>query len=103
MAMKYFPGIVVPAYRPESEQNERLKTVMDTRIGTITITQIAGIVAKRIVPYIEPGEYLRKGQRIGIIQFGSRVDIILPSNKVTIKIRVGDKVKAGSSSIAEIK
>lgn len=102
LAMEYFPGGLVPAYKPESEHNERLRTVLRTDIGTITITQIAGIVAKRIVPYIQPGEYLRKAQRIGIIQFGSRVDLVLPSNRIKVIVKVGDKVHAGSSTIAEI-
>jgi phosphatidylserine decarboxylase len=103
LSMTHFHGGLVPAYRPESKLNERLKTVLKTDLGEVTIIQIAGILAQRIVPYIEPGEYLSKGQRIGIIQFGSRVDLILPANRINIKVNVGDSVHAGSSTIAEIR
>ena len=77
----HIPGGFIPAYHPESEQNERFITTMQTKIGKIKIKQIAGIVAQRIVPYIHPGQHLTKGQRIGMIQFGSRVDLILQKNR----------------------
>ena len=102
MDMIYYPGGLVPAYQPEADANERLVTSLTTSIGKIKIIQIAGIVAQRIIPYIHPDDELFKGQRIGIIQFGSRVDLVLPSEKIKILVRVGDKVLAGTTTIANI-
>ncbi len=102
VSMVHRPGGFLPAYRPESKQNERLITTIISPIGYIKIIQIAGIVAKRIVPYIKPGMHLKRGERIGIIQFGSRVDVILPKDKVTILVEKGQHVKAAIDSIAKI-
>ncbi|MFO7743936.1 MAG: phosphatidylserine decarboxylase, partial [Psychroflexus sp.] len=67
------------------------------------IVQIAGTLARRIVPYVKKGEDIKKGDRIGIIRLGSRVDIYLPKNKIKkINVEVGDKIKAGEDTIAEI-
>lgn len=96
------PGGFIPAYDHRSRQNERLVTTLRTRLGIIKVIQIAGILARRIVPYIGPGDRVLKGQRIGIIQFGSRVDLIIPRYKVRMLVNPGDRVWAGSTSVAEI-
>jgi phosphatidylserine decarboxylase len=98
--MKHFPGSHVPAFNKESERNERVETRMSTEFGEVRIIQIAGIVARRIVPYVRPRIRLRKGQRIGLIRLGSRVDIYLPK-KVRITTEIGHKVYAGVSRIGE--
>jgi len=67
----------------------------------LCITQIAGLVARRIVPFIKPGDMLAAGQRIGLIRFGSRVDIYLPTGTEP-QIVLGQKVVAGETVIAEI-
>jgi phosphatidylserine decarboxylase len=100
--MVHKSGGFIPAYDPGSKKNERLITLMSSPIGRIKIIQIAGLLAKRIVPYIKPKQFLSKGQRIGIIQFGSRVDLILPKDKVNILITKGQHVKAGITSLAKI-
>ena len=67
------------------------------------IIQIAGTLARRIVPYIKEGDKLKKGDKIGIIRLGSRVDIYLPSKKIKkINVEVGDLVRAGVDTLAEI-
>ncbi|PIV69333.1 MAG: phosphatidylserine decarboxylase family protein, partial [Euryarchaeota archaeon CG01_land_8_20_14_3_00_38_12] len=71
-------------------------------IGIIRIVQIAGIFARRIVPYIKEGDAVRKGQRIGIIRFGSRVDLYLPKN-IEITVKKGENVLSGKTSIGMIK
>ena len=95
-------GTFKPAFNKDSDENERVIITMNTKLGTIKVIQIAGIFARRIVPYIEKNSIVRKGERIGIIRFGSRVDLILPCSKVKVKIKVGDKVNAGSSIVAKI-
>lgn len=91
------------AFLPKSTENSRLKVHLDTIIGKITIVQIAGIFAWRIVPYITRGQMLKKGERIGIIRFGSRVDIFFPSQKVDVSVHLHQRVKAGISTLAHIK
>lgn len=96
-------GIHLPAFKKESEKNERVITTIDTNIGTIKVIQIAGTLARRIVSYIKKGDKLKKGEKIGIIRFGSRVDVYLPTKEIkNIHVRVGDMVKAGVTTLAEI-
>jgi len=96
-------GSNLPAFKKESDKNERVITTADTKIGTIKIIQIAGTLARRIVPYIKEGDKLKKGERIGIIRLGSRVDVYLPSEKIKkIYVKVGDTVTTGEDTLAEI-
>ena len=96
-------GFHLPAFKKESEKNERVITTIDTNIGTIKVIQIAGTLARRIIPYIKKGDKLKKGERIGIIKFGSRVDIYLPTKEINkIKVEKGDMIKAGETILAEI-
>ncbi len=73
---------------------------LDTKIGKVRIVQIAGAFARRIVCYIREGEELSKGQRIGMIRFGSRVDLILPRNKVKLEVEIDSKAKVGITTLA---
>lgn len=101
--IKHISGIHLPAFKKESEKNERVITIINTSIGNLKIVQIAGTFARRIVPYISKGDKIKKGDRIGIIRFGSRVDLYLPKNKINkLNIKVGDIVLAGEDSIAEV-
>lgn len=95
-------GKFFPAYSEESEKNEKNIILAETKIGKIKIIQIAGIFARRIVCYVKEGENIAKGERIGMIKFGSRVDLILPKDKVRLRIRVNDKLRAGVDEIAEL-
>ncbi len=91
--MKYYEGAHKPAYKNVSK-NERMEIEIESEIGKIKLIQIAGIFARRIVPYVKEEEYLKKGERIGIIRFGSRVEVILPKNcKIVVKEK--EKIKAG--------
>ena len=96
-------GFHLPAFKKESEKNERTIIVVDSKIGIIKIIQIAGTIARRIVTYIKKGDEIKKGRRIGIIRLGSRVDLYLPKKNIkNIYVKKGDKVKAGADTIAEI-
>lgn len=87
----------IPAFNKDAEQNERVITELETEIGNIQIVQIAGSVARRIVPYITEGQELGKGDRIGIIRLGSRVDLHLPASEVDIVVKIGDAVRPGQT------
>lgn len=91
------------AFLRRATENSRQKMHLDTVIGKITIVQIAGILAWRIVPYITRGQMLKKGEKIGIIRFGSRVDIFFPSQKADVSVHLHQRVKAGSSTLAHTK
>ncbi len=93
----------VPAFKKESDANERVVLLIKTDVGVLKIVQIAGTVARRIVPYVSEGNFVKKGEKLGLIRLGSRVDLYLPAKKVkTVTIQVHDKIKAGVDTIAEI-
>ncbi|UCE36169.1 MAG: phosphatidylserine decarboxylase [Thermoplasmata archaeon] len=98
--IEHIKGKHVPAFDKNSDANERVVTTLDTQIGQVTIVQIAGAFARRIVPYVHTGDRLSKGQRIGIIRFGSRVDLYLPKNRIELTVKEGSTVKAGVSCLA---
>ena len=99
----YIPGKFMNAdIDKASEENERQHILIERQDGLpIAFTQIAGLVARRIVPFVKPGDMLAVGQRVGLIRFGSRVDIYLPSG-TDPKILLGQKVIGGETVIAEI-
>ena len=85
-----------------SEDNERQHIMVEADDGTrIGFTQIAGLVARRIVPWIKPGDFVVAGQRVGLIRFGSRVDVYLPAG-TDAKVLLGQTVIAGETILAEI-
>ncbi len=85
-----------------SVENERCALHLKTEDGRdITCVQIAGLVARRILNYVEPGAALNAGQRYGFIRFGSRVDLYLPLD-TQVKVVIGDKVSASSTVLAEL-
>jgi phosphatidylserine decarboxylase len=99
----HLKGSHVPAFKKESDKNERVITIIETKIGKMKVIQIAGTLARRIVPYIKSGDELKKGERIGIIRCGSRVDLYFQMNKIKdVTIKKGEKTKAGESTIAKI-
>ena len=99
----HYDGVHLPAFKKESERNERVIFHIKTDMGRIKVIQIAGTLARRIVPYIKKGDAVKKGEKIGIIRLGSRVDIYLPTKKIqTITVNVKDRVKAGEDTIAKI-
>jgi len=92
-----------PAFSKDSDRNERVTLLFDSPYGRVKIVQIAGIVARRIVPYLKEGDQARKGDRIGLIRLGSRVDVFLPKAAVsTLAVKPHDRVKAGESTLAHI-
>jgi phosphatidylserine decarboxylase len=85
-----------------SEENERQHVLVEGPDGTrIGFTQIAGLVARRIVPFVKPGDIVAGGQRIGLIRFGSRVDVYLPAGTAP-KIALGQRTLAGETVLGRI-
>ncbi|KQM19505.1 phosphatidylserine decarboxylase [Novosphingobium sp. Leaf2] len=97
----YIPGKFVNADLDKaSEENERQHILIERGDGTrICFTQIAGLVARRIVPFIKPGDIIAAGQRIGLIRFGSRVDLYLPAGTEP-HVLMGQKIIAGETVLA---
>ena len=98
----YIPGRFLNADLDKaSEENERQHLLIERTDGTpIGFTQIAGLVARRIIPFVKPGDLVAAGQRIGLIRFGSRVDVYLPAGTDS-KVLVGQRVIAGETVLAE--
>lgn len=99
----YIPGRFMNADLDKaSEENERQHVLIETADGQpIACTQIAGLVARRIVPFIKPGDIMAAGQRIGLIRFGSRVDVYLPHGTDS-EVLLGQRVIAGETVLARI-
>ncbi|MEF8879651.1 MAG: phosphatidylserine decarboxylase [Candidatus Thermoplasmatota archaeon] len=101
--IKHVSGGYLPAFKKESSRNERVIIKIDTHIGMIKLVQIAGTLARRIVSYVQEGDKVEKGERIGIIRFGSRVDLYLPSKKIEkLFVEKNYRVKAGVDDVAKI-
>jgi len=81
-------------------ENERNVVRVEGPQGAVQFVQIAGLIARRIVFWPQLGDHLERGQRVGLIKFGSRVDVFLPA--AMIAVRVGDRVKGGSSRLAHL-
>ena len=102
-SIKYDKGLFVNAsFDKASSDNERNALVLRLDDGTeISCVQVAGLIARRILCYVKPGERLARGQRYGFIRFGSRVDLYLPP-EAKPRVAIGDKVSASSTVLAEL-
>jgi phosphatidylserine decarboxylase len=98
----YIPGKFMNADLDKaSEDNERQHILIERPDGSaIGFTQIAGLLARRIVPFVKPGDLVAGGQRVGLIRFGSRVDVYLPAG-TDAKVVLGQTVVAGETVLAE--
>jgi len=95
----YKHGAFLPAYQEDASlQNEHTSIAIENDETKIMFRQIAGILARRIVCHIREGNSVTRGERFGMIKFGSRVDIFMPLN-VEIKVKANDKVRAGETII----
>ncbi len=100
IGIKHIPGSHRPANIGDTSGNEKQIFSIQTQNGVVEVTQIAGVLARRTVSYVKLGDMVQKGQRIGMIRFGSRVDIKFPV-KIKITVKHGEAVKAGSTKIGE--
>jgi phosphatidylserine decarboxylase len=98
--MDYRPGKFLAAMRERASlENEQNIFTLSTDAGEIVFKQIAGLIARRVVSWKKAGEKVARGERIGLVRFGSRVDLWVP-NEAEIVVKVGDNVKGGSSVLA---
>lgn len=100
--MAYTPGLFLNAELDKaSDDNERNALHIETAAGPIVVVQIAGLIARRIVPFVKDGALLAPGERFGLIRFGSRVDVYMPLG-VKPLVTVGQTMIAGETVIADL-
>ncbi len=98
----YNPGKFLNAATEKSSlENEQSSVGIETNGRRILVRQIAGLIARRIVTYSREGEQVEQGERLGIIRFGSRVDVFVPTNS-EILVRLGQKPSAGTTVLARL-
>jgi len=99
--LEYVRGKFKAAFDDEASRvNEQNVLTISGQGARIVVRQIAGLIARRVVCWREPGYNLKRGERFGLIRFGSRVDVVLPG-QAKILVRVGDRVQGGSSILGE--
>lgn len=95
-------GLFLDARRPEcSEKNESMTWAFQSPRATIVVRQLTGAIARRIVAWSRVGDEVKRGERFGMIRFGSRTEIYLPVD-AEVLVKVGDRVKGGASVIARL-
>ena len=99
-SIQYFPGKFFNADLDKASiENERNAVIIESAGHIVTLVQVAGLIARRILCYAHVGDFVKKGERYGFIRFGSRVDVYLPTEAEPL-VSVGDKVYATSTLLA---
>jgi phosphatidylserine decarboxylase len=102
IAVKYSPGKYMAAYKDESSiKNENIVMVLEGEQGRVLVRQVAGFLARRAVCNAKAGDMLKRGERYGIIKFSSRLDVYMPRD-AEVRVKIGDKVKAGETVLAAL-
>jgi phosphatidylserine decarboxylase len=101
--VQYQPGCFVPANKPEAcVRNEQNALMIQTLSGAkILCVQVAGLIARRIVCWVSTGDRVERGERFGLIRFGSRMDTYMPAG-TSVRVAVGDRVKGGETVLGEL-
>jgi phosphatidylserine decarboxylase len=101
VSIRYNPGKFMAAYAQKASlDNEQNRILLKTERGEVEVVQIAGFIARRIVCWVSPGDRVERGGRIGLIRFGSRVDLYLPSGAARPLVEPGQIVRAGTTTLA---
>ena len=101
--VKHTPGQFIAAYKDDASiKNENIVMALEGEQGRVLVRQVAGFVARRAVCRVKPGDLLKRGERYGMIKFGSRLDVYLPAD-AQISVKPGDKVLAGETVIASVR
>jgi phosphatidylserine decarboxylase len=100
--VRHTPGAKLPAFRDKaSEHNEHSFVLLEGELGSLAYKQIAGSLARRVVCDLTVGQTVSRGERVGLIKFGSRVDVFLPEN-AAVDVRPGQRTRAGLTAIARL-
>ena len=97
--VEYRPGRFLPAYRPEARENERNELWIDHDGQPVVVRQVVGVLARRIVCRVAADDEVATGERIGLMKFGSRMDVFLPPS-ADLRVQVGDRVRGGETVLA---
>jgi phosphatidylserine decarboxylase len=97
----YLPGGFLPAFRADAHANERSEIWLDHDGVTLVVRQVVGVLARRVVCRLKAGDTVTPGQRIGLMKFGSRMDVFVPVT-AEIAVSAGDTVRAGETVIARL-
>lgn len=101
-SVRYTEGRFLAAFDERAGlENERNEIVITGAAGRVIVTQVAGLIARRIVCKVKPGDQLAGGQRLGLIRFGSRTDLRLPAG-ASVEVSVGDRVRGGASVVGRL-
>jgi phosphatidylserine decarboxylase len=100
--VEYRPGKFLPAYNEGSNDNEANEVWLDHHGRTIVVRQVVGILARRIVCRIGEGDQVERGERIGLMKFGSRMDVFLPP-AASLQVQVGQHVVGGETVLAVLR
>ena len=100
--VEYIPGKFLPAYRHDAFQNERSEIWIDHHGVPIVVRQVVGLLARRVVCRVTPGQVLEPGARIGLMKFGSRMDVFVPED-ADVTVAQGAMVTAGVTVIARLR
>jgi phosphatidylserine decarboxylase len=99
--IEYCPGPFHAAYKPASCENERTEVWVDHGGQPVVFRQVVGLLARRVVCRLTPGQQVETGQRFGLMKFGSRMDVFLPVS-ARLRVQAGDRVRGGETVIAEL-
>lgn len=99
--VEHVPGSFLPAFRPEAHRNEHSEIWIDHDGAAVVARQVVGVLARRVVCRVRPGDTLAPGDRIGLMKFGSRMDVFVPEG-VEISVKQGDRVRGGETVIARL-
>jgi phosphatidylserine decarboxylase len=99
--IEYRPGKFLPAYKEEASANELNEIWIDYHGEPVVIRQIVGVLARRVVCRVKEGQQLERGERIGLMKFGSRMDVFLPT-RAEILVTVGQSVVGGETVLARL-
>jgi len=99
--IEYRPGKFLPAYKEDAGENELNEIWIDHEGEPVVVRQIVGVLARRVVCRVEEGQALERGERIGLMKFGSRMDVFLPP-RAEILVHVGEHVVAGETVLARL-
>jgi phosphatidylserine decarboxylase len=99
--VEYVPGTFFPAYRAEASRNEHSEIWLDHEGQTVVARQVVGVMARRVVCRLKAGDHVAAGARLGLMKFGSRMDVFVPTS-ATLLTSEGSIVRGGETVIARL-